>query len=41
MNNEEYNEDSELNSYEPELDHNGLESTEAETIKKVTGMYEE
>lgn len=41
MNNEEYNEDSELNSYEPELDHNGLESTEAETIKKVTGMYED
>lgn len=41
MNNEEYNEDSELNSYEPELDHNGLESAEAETIKKVTGMYEE
>ncbi len=35
------NEDSELNSYEPELDHNGLESTEAETIKKVTGMYED
>lgn len=41
MNNEEYNEDSELNSYEPELDHNGLESAEAETIKKVTGMYED
>ena len=41
MNNEEYNEDSELNSYEPELDHNGLESAEAETIKKVSGMYEE
>ncbi|KAA5537779.1 DNA gyrase/topoisomerase IV subunit A [Paenimyroides baculatum] len=35
------NEDSELNSYEPELDHNGLESAEAETIKKVTGMYED
>ena len=35
------NEDSELNSYEPELDHNSLESTEAETIKKVTGMYED
>lgn len=41
MNNEEYNEDSELNSYEPELDHNSLESAEAETIKKVTGMYED
>lgn len=35
------NEDSELNSYEPELDHNSLESAEAETIKKVTGMYED
>lgn len=35
------NEDSELNNYEPELDHNGLESTEAETIKKVSGMYED
>ncbi|MEG1376112.1 MAG: DNA gyrase/topoisomerase IV subunit A [Myroides sp.] len=35
------NEDSELNGYEPELDHNSLESTEAETIKKVTGMYED
>jgi len=41
MNNEEYNEDSELNNYEPELDHNSLESTEAETIKKVSGMYED
>ncbi len=41
MNNEEYNEDSELNGYEPELDHNSLESTEAETIKKVSGMYED
>lgn len=41
MNNEEYNEDAELNGYEPELDHNSLESTEAETIKKVTGMYED
>lgn len=41
MNNEEYNEDSELNSYEPELDHNSLESAEAEIIKKVTGMYED
>jgi len=35
------NEDSELNNYEPELDHNSLESTEAETIKKVSGMYED
>jgi len=35
------NEDTELNSYEPELDHNNLESAETETIKKVTGMYED
>lgn len=35
------NEDSELNSYEPELDHNSLENAEAETIKKVTGMYKD
>ncbi|WCM42185.1 DNA gyrase/topoisomerase IV subunit A [Flavobacterium sp. CBA20B-1] len=41
MNNEEFNEDAELNNYDPELDHNSLESTEAETIKKVSGMYEE
>ena len=35
------NEDSELNNHEPELDHDHLESTEAETIKKVSGMYED
>lgn len=35
------NEDSELNSHETELDHNGLENTDTETIKKVTGMYED
>lgn len=35
------NDDSELNSHETELDHNGLENTDTETIKKVTGMYED
>lgn len=41
MNNEEYNENSENNQHEPELEYNNLEPTDTETIKKVSGMYQE
>ncbi|WKW47579.1 DNA gyrase/topoisomerase IV subunit A [Myroides sp. JBRI-B21084] len=35
------NENSENNQHEPELEHNSLQNTETETIKKVSGMYQE
>ena len=41
MNNEEYNQESEINNHENELNHQDLTNTETETIKKVSGMYEE
>ncbi|SEH95426.1 topoisomerase-4 subunit A [Paenimyroides aquimaris] len=41
MNNEEYNQESDINNHENELNHQDLTNTETETIKKVSGMYEE
>ncbi|WLD25123.1 DNA gyrase/topoisomerase IV subunit A [Flavobacterium dauae] len=35
------NEESEINNHENELNHEDLANTETETIKKVTGMYED